>query len=142
VGKLAHPVKIRGHHLLCLLGFRGLGYSPEFVETMGKVSKEFHADGALPITVITECDVICDSCPHKIGNQCRKMEDSARRIKRKDTIILNKLGFPTGTGTTSGEAWRRVKVRITVEDLTAICRQCEWLGLGYCREGLEKLATG
>lgn len=141
MGELAHPVKIRGHHLLCLLGFRGLGYSTEFVEAMGKVLNEFYSDTTLPITVVTECDIICDSCPHNRDNTCRKKEGYALRIKRKDAIILNKLGFPAGTGTTSGEAWRRVKERITAEDLTAICRQCEWLSLGYCHAGLAELNT-
>ena len=142
MGELAHPVKIRGHHLLCLLGFRGLGYSPEFVETMGKVFKEFHSDTTLPITVVTECDIICDSCPHKRDNTCQKKEGSAPRVKSKDATILKKLGFSAGSETTSGEAWRRVKERITAEDLTAMCRECEWLELGYCQEGLAKLATG
>lgn len=142
MGELAHPVKIRGHHLLCLLGFRGLGYSPKFAETMEKVFKEFHADTTFPIVVVTECDIICDSCPHKRDNECQKKEGSALRIKSKDATILKKLRFPVGSETTSREAWRRVKERITAKDLTAMCRQCEWLGLGYCQEGLSELATG
>lgn len=142
MGELAHPVRIRGHHLLCLLGFRGLGYSPEFVETMEKVFKEFHSNTTLPITIVTGCDIICDSCPHNRGNECQKKEGSARRVKSKDAMILKKLGFPANTGTTSGEAWRRVKERILPEDLTAMCQRCEWLGLGYCNEGLAELDTG
>ena len=31
-------LKIRHHHLLCILGFKGLGYSDEFVENMKKNS--------------------------------------------------------------------------------------------------------
>ena len=141
MGELAHPIKIRGHHLLCLLGFRGLGYSREFVETMGKVLKEFHSNTALPITVVTECDIICGSCPHNKGGACRKREDSARRVKSKDAMLLKKLDFPANTETTSGEAWRRVKERVSAEDLAAMCRRCKWLGLGYCQEGLAKLTA-
>ena len=142
MGELAHPVKIRSHHLLCLLGFRGLGYSPEFVETMGKVFKEFHSDTTLPITVVTGCDIICNSCPHNRDNKCRKKEGSARRVKNKDVMILKKLGFPENTETTSGEVRRRVKERITAGDLTTMCQRCGWLDLGYCHEGLAELAAG
>ena len=141
MGELARPVKIRGHHLLCLLGFRGLGYSPEFVETMGKVFQAFHSDSPLPITVVTECDIICGSCPHNKGNRCRKKELSARRIRIKDARVLKKLGFKVGADTTSREAWRRVKQKISSDDLTALCGQCQWLGLGYCHKGLAELVV-
>jgi hypothetical protein len=32
-------IKIRGHHLLCLLHFEGKGYSEEFIENMKIVKK-------------------------------------------------------------------------------------------------------
>ncbi len=139
MGELAHPVKIRAHHLLCLLGFRGLGYSPEFAETMVQVLKEFRADDMFPISVIAECDVICASCPHNEDNECRKSEDSADRIKDKDAAILKKIGLKVNSRTTPGEAWNRVKKNISVKYLSEICSRCQWVELGYCQEGLSKL---
>ncbi|PIU52192.1 DUF1284 domain-containing protein, partial [Candidatus Desantisbacteria bacterium CG07_land_8_20_14_0_80_39_15] len=32
-------MKIRAHHLLCVLGFQGLGYSPEFIKKMTQVKR-------------------------------------------------------------------------------------------------------
>lgn len=139
MGELAYPVRIRGHHLLCMLGFRGLGYSPEFVAAMHAVVKEFRANPVLPIVVVTECDLICGSCPHNKEDRCVKKADSEERIKSKDGDILGRLGFKAGTQTSAGEAWQRVKESISVEDLVEICRKCEWVGLGYCAEGLERL---
>ncbi|MBI2852121.1 MAG: DUF1284 domain-containing protein [Chloroflexi bacterium] len=139
MGSLAHPVRIRGHHLLCMLGFRGLGYSVDFAAAMDEVVKEFRANPALAVIVVTECDVICGSCPHNKGSRCLKKEDSYERVKSKDADVLDTLGFKPETQTTVGDAWKRVKERISVEDLKEMCRKCEWLGLGYCVDGLAKL---
>ncbi len=142
MGELANPLKLRAHHLLCLLGFRGLGYSPEFAETMGRVLKEFHSNVEIPVTLVTECDLICASCPHKQEGECRKSEGAAARIKDKDSNILKKLGYRTNSRTTPAEAWRRVKKNISMEELTAMCSRCQWVELGYCQEGLANLRNG
>lgn len=139
MGELAHPLKIRGHHLICLLGFRGRGYSPAFVEAMRRVSEVFHSAPDAPIVLITRCDVICASCPHNIDDKCRKSPDAASRIKDKDAAILKKIGFRANSRTTPREAWEKVKERFTPEDITAMCGHCQWLELGYCIEGLTRL---
>lgn len=141
MGSLARPLKIRGHHLLCMLGFRGLGYSPEFAVAMGKVVESFRSDATLPIIVVNEGDIICDSCPHYKDNKCRKKPDSFRKVKTKDTRVLKRLGLKPGSETSAGEAWARVKAQISSGELAELCAKCEWLGLGYCAEGLEKLAS-
>jgi len=139
VGELAHPLTIRGHHLLCLLGFRGRGYSPAFVEAMRRVSEVFRYVPDASIVLVTRCDVICAWCPHNIDEECRKSTDAASRIKDKDAAILKKLGFRANSRTTPREAWEKVKERFMPDDITAMCGRCQWLELGYCQEGLTKL---
>ncbi|MDO8716527.1 MAG: DUF1284 domain-containing protein [Dehalococcoidales bacterium] len=139
MGELAHPLTIRGHHLLCLLGFRGRGYSPAFVEAMRRVSEVFRFDLDASIVLVTWCDVICASCPHNIDDECRKSPDAASRIKDKDAAILKKLGFRANALTTPREAWERVRENFTPGDITAMCGRCQWLELGYCVEGLTRL---
>jgi hypothetical protein len=139
VGELAHPLKIRGHHLLCLLGFRNRGYSPEFVAAMKRVREVFQDNPDAPIVLVTKCDIICASCPHSSSGECRKSPDAAKQIKEKDTAILKKLGFRDNSRTTPKVAWNRVREKFEPEDITAICWRCEWLELGYCGEGLAKL---
>lgn len=139
MGELASPVKVRGHHLLCMLGFRGLGYSPEFVVTMGKVVEALRTDAPIPMIVVTECDVICDSCPHKKDDKCQKNADSNQKVIAKDSAVLKHLGFDSRTKTTAGEALLRIKQRLSQKDMTEVCQNCEWFGLGYCVEGLAKL---
>ena len=140
--ELASPLEIRAHHLLCLLGFRGLGYSPEFVEKMGKVARELLSDATCPITVSAECDVICASCPHKKGNKCRKKADSESKVRAKDLAVLSRLGFEIGAQMAVGSVWSRIKEKLTTKDIAELCRRCQWRSLGYCAEGLEKLVIG
>ncbi len=142
MGELAYPLKIRAHHLLCILGFRGLGYSQEFIAVMGKVVEELRSNAMFPITVIAECDIICASCPHNKENECLKKADSEREVKARDLEVLERLGLEVGTQMPAGKVWERVKERLSSIDIAEICRECEWLGLGYCTEGLKRLGTG
>ena len=142
MGELATPLEIRAHHFLCILGFRGLGYSQEFIVRMGKVVEELSSNSTLPITFIAECDIICASCPHNKENKCLKRADSEWKVKNHDLEVLRRLGFEVGAQMSAGEAWARIKARISVRDISEICRDCEWLELGYCAEGLERLEVG
>ena len=139
MGELAPTLKIRAHHLLCILGFHGLGYSPEFIAKMGKVVEELSSNFTLRLTFIAECDVICASCPHHKENKCLKRADSEWRVQNQDLEVLQRLGFKVGTHIPVGTAWATVKEKITPEDIVEICRDCEWLELGHCAEGLARL---
>ncbi len=139
MGEVAPSLEIRAHHLLCILGFRGLGYSQEFIVKMGKVVKELDTKATFPITVIAECDVICASCPHNRSNKCLKEADSESKVKNQDLAVLQRLGFEIGAQMPAGNAWARVKEKIAPEDIVEICSDCEWLELGYCAEGLARL---
>ncbi len=141
MGELAPPLEIRAHHLLCMLGFRGLGYSQEFTVKMGKVVEELRSNSALPITVIAGCDVICASCPHNRENKCLRNADSERKAKTQDLEVLQRLGFETGAQMPVGKVWTSIKARLSVRDISEICWDCEWRELGYCAAGLERLET-
>ena len=125
-----------------MLGFRGLGYSQKFVTVMGKVVEELCSSAIFPITVVAECDIICASCPHNMENECRKKAGSERKVKIQDLEVLQRLGFETGTRMPVGKAWTSIKARLSAGDISEICRDCEWLELGYCVEGLGSLETG
>ena len=141
MGEVAPPLKIRAHHLLCLLGFRGLGYSQEFIVKMGKLAKELRTDATFPITVVAECDIICASCPHNKDNKCLRKADSESKVKTRDLEVLRRLGFEAGMQMPAGKAWTRIRERLTLENVAEICRGCEWLELGYCAESLKRLGV-
>ena len=141
MGEVAPPLEIRAHHLLCILGFRGLGYSQEFIIKMGKVVEELSSNSTLPIIFIAECDVICASCPHNKENKCLKRADSEWKVKNQDLEVLRRIGFKVGAQILAGKVWTRIRERLTVKDVAEICPDCEWLELGYCAEGLKRLET-
>ncbi len=142
MGEVAPSLEIRAHHLLCILGFRGLGYSQEFIVKMGKVVKELDTNATFPITVIAECDVICASCPHNRGNKCLKEADSEIKVKTQDLEVLQRLGFEVGAQMPAAEVWTRIREKLTLRDVAEICQGCEWLKFGHCAQGLARLRIG
>jgi len=137
MGELATPLEIRAHHLLCILGFRGLGYSQEFIVKMGKVVDELSSNSTLTITFIAECDIICASCPHNKEDKCFKRADSEEKVKTQDLAVLKRLGFEVGDQVPVGKVWTRIREKLMAKDVAEICQDCEWSELGYCAEGLE-----
>lgn len=142
MGKVAPSLEIRAHHLLCILGFRGLGYSREFIVKMGKVVKKVNTNATFPITIIAECDVICASCPHNRDNKCLKEAASEVKMKNRDLEVLQRLGFEVGAQIPAAEVWTRIRAKLASRDIAEICQYCEWQKLGHCAQGLAKLRIG
>ncbi|MBI2843756.1 MAG: DUF1284 domain-containing protein [Armatimonadetes bacterium] len=129
-------VKLRGHHLLCLLGFRGLGYSDEFVENMARVHERVFS-GDCTVEIVPGGDDICGACPH-LNDRCSD-NGSRPKTEDKDALILRLLALRTGDRMAPAEIHRRIVKSIAPEDLSVICANCQWLPLGYCEDGLERL---
>ncbi len=109
---------------------------------MEKVVDELRSDTTLPITLVAEGDVICASCPHYKGNKCLKEADFEQRVKAQDLEVLQRLDLEIETRIPVGEAWAKIKEKLSSREIEDICRGCEWLRLGYCADGLERLETG
>ena len=125
--KLKNPSKIRAHHLLCMLNFRGGGYNRNFVKNMKRVVKRLSSNLASPVIVATEVDIICSACPHNKGGRCLKKEDSEKQVRTQDLKIIKKLGFKPGKKLSIIQAWEEIKKNILPKDLSKICQDCQWL---------------
>jgi len=55
-------VELRAHNLLCIQGFVGKGYSPEFVANMTRVIESLGDETR--VTVIAAPDALCSACPN------------------------------------------------------------------------------
>lgn len=133
-------VRLRGHTLLCLQGFRGKGYSPEFVENMAAIHRTLAEEPETIVDVMTSPDVVCGACPHHQAAECTlKGEGSEREMREQDEVVLRKLELKAGARVSWRDILSRIRRSIRGEDLPSICGTCRWLPLGYCREGIERL---
>lgn len=130
-------IKLRGHHILCLLGFRGLGYDEAFVENMTRVHSRVFFNGSL-VKLTTGPDDICSACP-KLSDGCGT--EAGSRVSKKDASVLEMLSLKPGDVISTGEIYDRVATTISENDLSHICKRCKWHSLGYCTEGLGKLRS-
>ncbi|MBE3554394.1 MAG: DUF1284 domain-containing protein, partial [Thermicanus sp.] len=110
--------KLRGHHLLCVHGFQGMGYSPAFVKKMEEIVREIR-DHFLdfPIQVLIDLDEACSACPHKGEDFCNAKAGSDEHVKGMDGKVLHHLGLTPGHSYLKSDLIKRVKERVHPEDL-------------------------
>lgn len=131
---------LRAHHLLCLLGFRGEGYSDDFAFNMSQVLLELRDSPLSMIQIATSPDCICELCPHLIEGACQQRgPQSEETIRHRDLAAMAKLGLVTGDELPWAGVEDRIRTRLKIEDFQHICGDCQWLPLGYCAEGLKAL---
>ena len=134
------PISIRGHHLLCMLGFRGLGYSEEFIQNMSRIVDYIMGTPQTLIKLTVKCDAICSACPFQKDGGCVKSGNEEERVKNIDADVLSRIGTSSDSVTTAAEAFRRIASRVGVDDLEKhFCPKCEWLDRGFCVHGLNEL---
>lgn len=131
-------MRIRAHNLLCIQGFVGKGYSPEFVANMSEVIDGLR--NRSEVTVLAEPDAICDACPNLAESGCALHgEGSEQGIVRQDRDVMARLGIEEGATLAWGLIVERVAERVRPDDLDEICGSCPWLPLGVCKDGLRAL---
>jgi hypothetical protein len=133
-------LRVRGHTLLCLQGFRGEGYSPGFVENLAAIHRILTDFPEKLVEVIQRPDHICIACPNLKSNGCHlNGPGSEEEMKKQDQEVMGRLGITDGTVLPWREILSRISERIGGGDLAGICGSCRWLPLGYCKKGVEDL---
>ncbi len=136
-------MKLRAHHLLCLLGFRGLGYSPQFVANMDGIAERLRSFPETLIEIVRQPDDVCSPCPFLGEEGCQdKGPGSEERRRDQDKAVMDRLNIKAGERLSWLEIRERIHPAISPQDLYVICHDCQWLPLGYCVEGLKELAAG
>jgi uncharacterized protein len=119
-------INIRAHHLCCIQGFQGYGYSPAFVTNMRTVISDIKASPSRPIKLVSECDTICASCPSKRECSTQKSVHS-HRIKNMDLVVMEKLNIEEGTVMEANEAFRLINLKLnTSSEIEDVCEICKW----------------
>ncbi|WP_322348592.1 DUF1284 domain-containing protein [Tumebacillus algifaecis] len=130
-------ISLRGHHLLCLLGYRGMGYSDAYVDNMTVVYSTLLSDPQTTCKIVSGPDQLCACFPADGEYHC---ED--RNVAERDALILQRLGLTPGQLVTWEDILARVARSLQPDDLLEICSTCPWLEYGVCQEGVQKVVSG
>jgi uncharacterized protein len=134
------PIRLRAHTLLCLQGFRGEGYSYEFVENMAAIHRSLTDHPEQWVKVVASPDVICAACPHQHPSGCGlNGPRSEQELNDQDHLVLQRLDLKVGSQISWQDLLTRIQSSMCGDDLGSICGSCRWLPLGYCREGINRL---
>ncbi len=120
-------MKIRAHHLLCMQGFQGYGYSKDFIDNLRNIIIKLKAHPETEIELIDECDAICASCPHNKKDRCDIRPEANETIQQQDRIVLGVLGLSTGTKITIKDVHALIQEKInTPSTAHHLCGDCPW----------------
>jgi uncharacterized protein len=118
-------INIRAHHLLCMQGFQGFGYSKDFEQNMQKYIDIIRAFPLKLIEITTKCDVICYKCPHNVKESCQK--SSEKEIKAIDKLVLKKLNLKEGSKVNAKDIFTLINRKLrNYYDIHEICGNCSW----------------
>lgn len=133
-------IVLRGHHLLCVHGFRGMGYSPAFIHKMSEIVERIRDPKQdFPIRVVRGFDDTCQDCPNKGLEICEAGPQSEEHVQLLDNNVIRHLGLMEGEVYMKSELLARTRSSVEPTDLEHLCRGCSWYAYGVCSEGIAKL---
>jgi hypothetical protein len=124
---------LSGHHLLCLLTYKGLGYSPGFVAGMTATAERLAA-GATAEIVEGPDDICAPLCRAEEHPHCHEAT-VPERDRRALSLVAAVLGRPLMAGDRLVlDQDIRARLRAAYRDgaFAAACALCEWQPL--CRD--------
>jgi uncharacterized protein len=129
--------QLRGHHLFCLLGYRGMGYSKEYVENMTALHQKLRNDSSTLIQLVKGPDHLCEKYPNSGIYHC---QDGS--IYERDAAILEKVGLQIGQTLTWEEIEASIRKNVIPTDIGLVCETCSWRSYGVCEEGIQEILEG
>lgn len=124
-------VRLRPHHLLCILTFAGKGYSPGFVQNLQQVVDRIaHTDD--PILIVDGPDDICAPLltPQQDEATCHCLQPS---VQQRDHLaaeaLTNLLQLPIQPGQTlqlQPPTLHLMRTAFAAGTLRAACNGCQW----------------
>lgn len=129
--------KLRGHHIFCLLGYRGMGYSKEYVENMTRLHQKLRREPKTTIQLILGPDHLCEKYPNSGKYHCQDTH-----IYERDAAILEKLDLKTGQILKWEDIETSIHLHVVPSDIQTVCASCFWRSYGVCEEGIQDLLDG
>jgi uncharacterized protein len=126
--------KLRGHHLFCLLGYRGMGYSEEYVENMTHLHQTLRNNPKTLIELVKGTDQLCAKYPNSGKYHCQ--DDN---IYVRDAAILEKMGLKIGQILKWEDIESCIRKFVVPADIQIVCETCSWRSYGVCEEGIQEI---
>lgn len=122
-------VRLRAHHLLCLLTYAGRGYSPAFVANMDEVAARLSAGEE--VLIVAGPDEICapllqEDEPHCLKQSVRERDE---RAAADVTALLGRAIVPGSRLRLDEAALVRLREAFGAGAVRSACTGCEWAGL-------------
>lgn len=115
-------MRIRAHHLFCMKGFRGKGYSAYFVKHMAFVITSL-AKGE-SVEVVSGPDEICAACPNAAEGVCTLYGST---VDEMDAYVMSKLRLSPQSRHTADELNALIAQSFrTLHDIEPVCGGCRW----------------
>lgn len=131
---------VRGHHLLCVHGFRGMGYSPDFIKNMDQLVTNIRDEKKdFMIKVVAAFDDACVACPHKGMTECEANEGSNQHVLSMDGKVIAHLGLEPERAYRKSDLVALTAGKVQPADLDYLCAGCSWLSYGVCKQGIQEL---
>jgi uncharacterized protein len=128
-GNESVSVRLRGHHFLCILTYRGLGYSAPFIANMSRVVEAI-GNGAT-IALDDGPDDICRgltaSCAAASGHDCQDPETRAMdavALAAVSDVLGRNLSAPSRL---SGDDITRLRQAFKDGAIRRACFACPWM---------------
>ncbi|MGJ7028340.1 hypothetical protein HNR54_000689 [Methanothermobacter sp. DSM 3267] len=116
-------ITIRAHHLLCIQGFQGYGYSEEFTENMELVIRKLRSRPSVSVMIVDSADEICTACPFMDGEACMMGDES---VKGMDSKLMEILGIRSGDIRDYSELESELK-NMEASLIREVCGDCSWI---------------
>lgn len=121
-------IRLRAHHLLCVLTYVGRGYTPAFTVNYDAILARLMAGE--PVELVEGPDEICAPLLGEAEPHCRR-DSVRRRDELARAAVLPLLGRKDVSGPfkLSRNDRARLRAAFAAGDARGACRGCEWSGL-------------
>lgn len=123
MGRLETMIHLRPHHGVCLLNYRGKGYSNDFSANMTRMRDLLMGHPDTRIRITRGPDDLCARCPNRRENECESP---------KPPIFDSNVLRQTGLFYDQILTWKEFSNRtcpLSLYHLEETCPNCEWLEL-------------
>jgi uncharacterized protein len=124
-------VRLRGHHLLCILTYKGEGYSPAFVANLDRIAARLTAGE--DVLLVDGPDDVCAPllAPGSVGEErphcdLDRVRDRDKRALEAVSALLSRALAAGERLTLEPETASRMRSAFETGEIRAACVGCEW----------------